>query len=64
MLSMNATNLPRVKSMIRHVESGQAIDLLNRVMTMDNPQIITSTVELAIKKMGQGKLVRPVDTAS
>ena len=64
MLSMNATNLPRVKSMIRHVQSSQAHDLLDRVMGMDNPQIITSTIELAIKKLGQGKLVRPVDASA
>jgi len=38
--------------------------LLDKVMTMDNPQIISSTVELAIKKLGQGKLVRPVDTSA
>jgi phosphotransferase system enzyme I (PtsP) len=57
MLSMNATNLPKVKSVIRGVDHTRAQSLLNEVMEMDNPQIITSTVELALNKLGQGRML-------
>lgn len=59
MLSMNATNLPRVKSIIRSVDTIFAKALLEEVMVMDNPQIITSTVELALNKLGQGRMLGP-----
>ena len=61
MLSMNATNLPRVKSVIRSIDSIFAAALLEEVMQMDNAQIITSTVELALNKLGQGRMLGPVD---
>jgi phosphotransferase system enzyme I (PtsP) len=60
MLSMNATNLPRVKSVIRSIDSIFAAALLDEVMVMDNAQIITSTVELALNKLGQGRMLGPV----
>jgi phosphotransferase system enzyme I (PtsP) len=60
MLSMNATNLPRVKSVIRSIDSIFAAALLEEVMQMDNAQIITSTVELALNKLGQGRMLGPV----
>jgi phosphotransferase system enzyme I (PtsP) len=60
MLSMNATNLPRVKSVIRSVDKTFSNALLDDVMAMDNAQIITSTVELALNKMGHGRMLGPV----
>jgi phosphotransferase system enzyme I (PtsP) len=57
MLSMNATNLPKVKSVIRGVDHTRAQSLLDEVMEMDSPQIITSTVELALNKLGQGRML-------
>ena len=59
MLSMNATNLPRVKSVIRSVDHSYATALLDEVMEMDNGQIISSTIELALNKLGQGRMLGP-----
>jgi len=59
MLSMNATNLPRVKSVIRSVDMGFAQNLLEQVMEQDSPHIITSMVELALNKLGQGRILGP-----
>lgn len=60
MLSMNATNLPRVKSVIRSAELEFAQNLLEEVMTLDSAQIVTSTIELALNKIGQGRILGPV----
>lgn len=57
MLSMNATNLPRIKAVIRSVNHQFAKDLLVDVLKMDNPQIISSTVELALNKLGHGRML-------
>ncbi len=59
MLSMNATNLPKVKSVIRSVDMQFAKKLLQEVMRMDNSQVILSTVELALESRGQGRIIRP-----
>ncbi len=59
MLSMNAANLPKVKSVIRSMDISFANALLAEVMTQDSPQIIASTVELALKKLGQGRMLGP-----
>lgn len=59
MLSMNATNLPRVKSVIRSIDHSYATALLDEVMEMDNGQIISSTIELALNKLGQGRMLGP-----
>jgi phosphotransferase system, enzyme I, PtsP len=58
-LSMNATNLPRVKSVLRAVDLPWAKALLEEAMGIDNPQIITSMVELALERKGLGRFVRP-----
>lgn len=62
MLSMNAANLPRVKSVIRSISFDFAKDLLDTVMTMDNGQIIASEIELALSRLGQGRVFGPVST--
>jgi len=58
-LSMNATNLPKVKWMLRQVELSRAKELLAEVMTIDNPQVIRSTVQLALKNMGLPRMMNP-----
>ena len=58
-LSMNATNLPKVKWMLRQVELSRAKELLAEVMTIDNPQVIRSTVQLALKNMGLTRMMNP-----
>ncbi len=51
-LSMNATNLPKVKWMLRQVKLSMAKDLLAELMTIDNPQVIHSSLQLALKNLG------------
>ncbi|MCP5324747.1 MAG: phosphoenolpyruvate--protein phosphotransferase [Oceanospirillaceae bacterium] len=58
-LSMNATNLPRVKSVLRAIDMPWAKALLEEVMGIDNPQIIASMVELALERRGMGRFIRP-----
>ena len=58
-LSMNATNLPKVKWMLRQVSLSRAKELLAEVMTIDNPQVIRSTVQLALKNMGLTRMMNP-----
>jgi len=59
MLSMNATNLPRVKSVIRSVDMAFAKSVLAEVMTLDSPMVVSSTVQLALNKQGQGHILGP-----
>jgi len=59
MLSMNATNLPRVKSVIRSVDMAFAKTVLAEVMTLDSPMVVSSTVQLALNKQGQGRILGP-----
>lgn len=58
MLSMNANNLPRVKSVIRQVSSVEAKQLLDEVMKMDETKSIVDHVHdtLAAKGIGRGLL--------
>ena len=56
---MNATNLPKVKWMLRQVTLSRAKELLAEVMTIDNPQVIRSTIQLALKNMGLTRMMNP-----
>ena len=56
-LSMNATNLPRVKWALRNMPLEQAKELLSEVMTMDNPRVIRSAVELSLRHRGLDKVL-------
>ena len=58
-LSMNATNLPKVKWMLRQVDLGMAKDLLAELMTIDNPQVIHSSLQLALKNLGLTRMINP-----
>jgi len=58
-LSMNATNLPKVKWMLRQVELGMAKELLEELMTIDNPQVIHSSLQLALKNLGLTRMINP-----
>ncbi|WGW99250.1 hypothetical protein QJ974_01810 [Pseudomonas aeruginosa] len=42
-LSMNATNLPKVKWLLRQITLDKARDLLGQLLTFDNPQVIHSS---------------------
>ncbi len=59
MLSMNATNLPRVKSVIRSIDMAFATELLAEVIKLDSPMVVSSTVQLALNKQGQGHILGP-----
>ncbi|RRW35173.1 phosphoenolpyruvate--protein phosphotransferase [Ectopseudomonas oleovorans] len=58
-LSMNATNLPKVKWLLRQVTQSKATELLGQVMTMDNPHLIYSTLHLALRNLGLGRVINP-----
>ncbi len=59
MLSMNAANLPKVKSVIRGVSLEWAQKLLAEVMQLENAHVIAATVELALEKIGLGRMMGP-----
>lgn len=59
-LSMNASNLLKVKSVIRGVDLVWAKNLLDNVLKLDSPYIIQSTLNLALKEAGFTRFLRPV----
>ncbi len=56
-LSMNATNLPKIKWALRNVSTRWAKGLLDEVMTMDDAYVIQSCIELAMRKAGLSKVM-------
>lgn len=58
-LSMNATNLPKVKWMLRQVSHAKSRELLAQLMKIDNPQVIHSSLQLALKNQGLGRMINP-----
>lgn len=58
-LSMNATNLPKVKWLLRQISLGKAQELLAQIMSIDSPQVIHSTLQLALRNLGLGRMINP-----
>ena len=58
-LSMSATNLPKVKSVIRAVTLAQAKTLLNEVMRMSNGESIQRYVNQHLREAGVMRLLMP-----
>jgi len=58
-LSMNATNLPKVKWMLRQVSHEKSCELLAQLMKIDNPQLVHSTLQLALKNQGLARMINP-----
>ena len=58
-LSMNATNLPKVKSVIRFVSMVQSKELLARVLQLDNERHIREAIEESLYDAGVTRLFRP-----
>ncbi len=58
-LSMNATNLPKVKSVIRGITLVQAKALLDEVVDMTDAEQIRLRVEQALRDAGVTRLIRP-----
>lgn len=61
-LSMNATNLPKVKWLLRQVTMGKARELLAQLLAIDNPQVIHSSLHLALRNLGLGRVINPAAT--
>jgi phosphotransferase system enzyme I (PtsP) len=51
-LSMNATNLPKVKSVIRAITLEQAESLLNDVMKLPDAQSVNRCMEESLQRLG------------
>lgn len=62
-LSMNATNLPKVKWLLRQVSLKEAQEVLARVVRIDNPQVIRSTLQLKLHRFGLNRLINPMVAA-
>lgn len=62
-LSMNATNLPKVKSVIRGITLLQARALLAEIMALSDADQIRERVERALREAGVTRLIRPLDNA-
>ncbi|BES69931.1 phosphoenolpyruvate--protein phosphotransferase [Marinobacter nanhaiticus D15-8W] len=58
-LSMNAASLPKVKSVIRSIDSAWARKLLGDVLDLDSPHVIKSCIDLALRNAGFGRYLRP-----
>ncbi|MFK3972101.1 phosphoenolpyruvate--protein phosphotransferase [Pseudomonas sp. NPDC087358] len=58
-LSMNATNLPKVKWMLRQIHLSKAKELLAQLMKNDNPQVISSSLQLALRNLGLSRMINP-----
>lgn len=58
-LSMNAASLPKVKSVIRSIDSAWARNLLEDVLDLDSPHVIKSCIDLALRNAGFGRYLRP-----
>lgn len=59
-LSMNATNLPKVKSVIRGITFARAKELLAEVMRMSNGDLIRDHIARELRETGLTRLIRPV----
>lgn len=57
-LSMNASNLLRVKAVLRGVSLEWAQNLLKEVLLLDSPYIVESTLNLALKEAGFERFLR------
>ncbi len=58
-LSMNSASLPKVKYVVRNIKYSWAQELLARIMISDCPEVIYSTIELALEEAGILSFIRP-----
>jgi phosphotransferase system enzyme I (PtsP) len=58
-LSMNATNLPKVKWLLRQISLSKAKELLAQLMCNDTPQVNHSILQLALRNLGLGRMINP-----
>jgi len=62
-LSMNATNLLKVKSVIRNISSQQAQNMLERALQMEDTQSVKDMMEQELDSIGVGRLLRSSKTS-
>lgn len=58
-LSMNATNLPKVKAVIRNISMVRAKQLLAQVMTLESAADVRECVDALLEETGALRLLRP-----
>ena len=63
-LSMSATNLPKVKSVIRAITLEQAKSLLNDVMKLPDAQSINRCMQESLQRLGIGLSAHPLSLQS
>ena len=51
-LSMSSSNLLRVKSVLRQIDSGWAHTIASGLLHLDDPKVVRSTLRLALRKAG------------
>lgn len=59
-LSMNATNLPKVKWLLRQLSLQQSRELLERILLLDRPQAIHALLQQTLRDLGLGRMLNPV----
>jgi phosphotransferase system enzyme I (PtsP) len=58
-LSMNATNLPKVKSVLRAIPMSKARELLARAMCMEKSSLVREMLDETLTEVGLTRLLRP-----
>lgn len=58
-LSMNATNLPKVKWVLRQLTLEKAKQILDDVLTQDDPQVVRSIINLELSELGLKRIIAP-----
>lgn len=59
-LSMSASNLPRVKWLLRQISLDDARALLRDALRQDNAYLVQSMLHLSLRNMGLGKVLQPL----
>jgi phosphotransferase system enzyme I (PtsP) len=59
-LSMNATNLPKVKAVIRNISYQQAGEILEEAMSLDSSRHVEEMLEDKLNQAGVKRILRPV----
>ncbi len=51
-----------MKWLLRQITLDKARDLLGQLLTFDNPQVIHSSLHLALRNLGLGRVINPAAT--
>ena len=58
-LSMNAVNLPRVKSAIRSLHRRDAVQLLDSVLNLESSEQVVEQIGITMEELGLRQLLQP-----